>query len=396
MDYKDLKTELDNTSTERKKTVNRNKSIPQMQDEHIEHFKNTLTSMHDVLRATEINVVQASHLSVDLRKMLYDKSNGNCGLLHIIFPEFQLQAITSLSDNMFNTPEVREIFAKRKGVSVREWNGGINPVTQYSYGSIRQDNNGENQSIDAWMNTPVMRLHGIEITIQDFVKTVANKHGAHADIRLKESSDILDTVIHSSLINTPDIFRQIFDISDYLLSFLVHSKEYRAFCQSHNFAYGEEIATLYSRPGEKGQRDYKYFDEWDSQYLQIDQGIEGEQRKKVLKKLSDEGDATSMTFLAYITIEEKGFGDADAVREGLKLYEKAACLGHYWAQYICAQFFLFGDELSKETHKDLWKAFQYCKASMANQERGSHINDLYKIMKCIFNDALNKPPSREA
>ena len=103
-----------------------------------------------------------------------------------------------------------------------------------------------------------------------------------------------------------------------------------------------------------------------------------------------------MTFLAYITIEEKGFGDADAVREGLKLYEKAACLGHYWAQYICAQFFLFGDELSKETHKDLWKAFQYCKASMANQERGSHINDLYKIMKCIFNDALNKPPSREA
>ena len=229
MDYKDLKTELDNTSTERKKTVNRNKSIPQMQDEHIEHFKNTLTSMHDVLRATEINVVQASHLSVDLRKMLYEESNGNCGLLHIIFPEFQLQAITSLSDNMFNTPEVREIFAKRKGVSVREWNGGINPVTQYSYGSIRQDNNGENQSIDAWMNTPVMRLHGIEITIQDFVKTVANKHGAHADIRLKESSDILDTVIHSSLINTPDIFRQIFDISDYLLSFLVHSKEYRAF-----------------------------------------------------------------------------------------------------------------------------------------------------------------------
>lgn len=381
--------QTEGSKTGKKKADTRKKNIPEATIEHKFHFKETIGEMYEVLKRTDVSLLQANHLSVSLRKMLDDRSVGNYGLIHVIFPKFQLPSISRLSEDKEALEVLFKVVANRKGMSQRQYKQGIDPTSEYAMAEIAPRNTHDLQSIDTWMDTQIMTLHGVSLTIRDLIKINADKYGAHAEIKTHNSRNLIHQVINAQ--RRSDVCRSIFKISDYILSFLVHSEGFKKFCSDNDFAFGQEIMEFYSKPGKEVNREYQYLDWKDDGNIKIKTNPPPNYKRRFLEVMSKAGNHRAMTRLAYFIIEDKGLSDIDAVREGLMLYEKAACLGNYWAQYQCGIIYFFGSQYNKDLEVDLFKAYLFCCAAIGKEDYNAYNKEFYELMPMIFNKAVNSP-----
>ena len=285
-------------------------------------------SMSRILTADKPALGEAGPLSVELRKLLADKSAG--ALLPRVFGAFGLPAVETAAP-LTQEKWYRAHMQNRSGVDVAETIDMSSVFDVPSEVKAIASSDGRPVrllELDEWLGQVILIAGGEQVTIGEVVTYVANTRGAHAESNMARHELKAGFVLDYHF-NPEYAMSLIYGISDIVLSAVTADERFRKIAP--DFIPHKKVSAR------------RFVDRKDGGTT-IRTVPNPRNRMKVLRQWAKSGNAPAQYELARTLVGDaltKSMGAKKNMKEGMKWYRSSAKQGHMWAQCGLAMVLFF-------------------------------------------------------